>query len=258
MVAAIVVFAVAQGGGGGGGPLGAIAKAAEVTQREPGGRATLTSTITSSAMPEALTEHGSMIFDSTGRARGAMTVKVPGTEGEGHEAQVTTIVVGTKSYTAPESEGARVPDGKKWIGIDLADANKEVESSSPGEDSPQEGLKVLEKVRDAKEIGREEIRGVPTTRYRGTLPTATEVFGAKAHFSAPEVEVWIDARDRVRRMHLVISGSLGESKESTTTAMTIEFVSFGQVPKIEAPDPSEVFDATHQVEAQVQSAAEGN
>ena len=37
VVIAIVAFVVAQGGGSGGGPLNAIAKAAEVTQREPGG-----------------------------------------------------------------------------------------------------------------------------------------------------------------------------------------------------------------------------
>jgi hypothetical protein len=249
VVAVVVIFAVAQGGGSGGGPLDAIAKAAEVTQREPGGQANLSSTITSSELPGAITEQGSMIFDSDGRASGTMAVNIPGTA----EEQIKTIVIGTTGYTAP---GSGVPEGKKWLEIDLAAANKQIAASNPAEGGPQEGLKVLEKVEDAKEVGKEEVDGVPTTRYRGTLPTTTEVFGTKVHYSAPSVEVWIDGQDRVRRMHLTISGSLGESKQSTTTVMTIDFVSFGQVPKIEAPDPSEVFDATSLIESQVQAAGE--
>src|ERR1700742_4214946 len=75
VVLAIVVFAVAQGGGSGGGPLNAIAKAAEVTQREPGGHATIHATVTSSTTPEGITVNGSMIFDDSGRARGAMTTR---------------------------------------------------------------------------------------------------------------------------------------------------------------------------------------
>jgi hypothetical protein len=74
VIIVIVVFAVAQRGGSGGGPLSAIAKAAEVTQREPGARATIHATVTSSTTPEGITESGSMIFDDSGRARGAMTV----------------------------------------------------------------------------------------------------------------------------------------------------------------------------------------
>ena len=183
-----------------------------------------------------------------------MTVDVPEAE---KEVQVTTIVIGTKSYTAPEAANA-VPDGKKWLEIDLSAANKEIAASSPADGGPQEGLKVLEKVEDAKEVGKENIGGVPTTHYRGTLPASGEVFGVEAHYSAPTVEVWIDGQDRVRRMHLVISGSLGESKESSTTVMTIDFVSFGEVPKIEAPDPSEVFNVTSEVEANVQAAGEAH
>ena len=106
-------------------------------------------------------------------------------------------------------------------------------------------------------MGKEDVDGVPTTRYRGTLPVSDEVFGVKAHLSSPQVDVWIDAQDRVRRMHFVITGALGGEKGTTTTEMTMDYVEFGRVPRISLPDPSEVFNATSKIESQVQAAAEG-
>ncbi|MFT3865269.1 MAG: LppX_LprAFG lipoprotein [Solirubrobacterales bacterium] len=254
VVLAIVAFVVAQGGGSGGGPLDAIAKAAEVTQREPGGRATIEAVVTVSNSPEGITETGSMIFDETGLARGTMTVKG---DSNGKEAQLVVIADGARSYVSSD-QFESLPEGKKWMELDFAAAAGKELSSSPTDGGPQEGLKVLEAVHDAEEVGKEDIGGVPTTHYTGTLPTSNEVFGVKVHYSAPQVEVWIDAKDRVRRMHVVVSGSVGEEEETSTTEMTMNFVSFGRVPKINLPNPEEVFDATSEVESNIRSAAEGN
>ena len=99
----------------------------------------------------------------------------------------------------------------------------------------------------------------PTTHYRGTLPTPEEVFGVKVDYSTLHVEVWIDGQDRVRRMQAAVSGSVNEVKGSTTTTeMTIDYVEFGRVPKIELPPADEVFNATSEFESNLQSAAEGN
>jgi hypothetical protein len=255
VVVVLVIFAVAQGGGGGGGPLNAIAKAAEVTQREPGGRALINSTTTSSTTPEGLTETGSLVFDDSGRTRGTLTVRGHET---GREEKVKVIADGTTSYASSSALEA-LPEGKKWMELDLSSAVKEKTGSSvPAEGGPQEGLKVLETVLGAEQISKEEINGVPTTRYRGSLPVAEEVFGVKLHASPPQVEVWIDAQDRVRRMQLVVSGTVGESEDSTTTKMAIDYVSFGQVPQINLPDPDEVFNATSKIESQLQSTEESH
>lgn len=254
VVIAIVVFAVAQGGGGGGGPLNAIAKAAEVTQHEPGGHAVISATVTVSTTPEGITENGSMIFDDSGRSRGTLAIQGHKT---GRAGEVLVIADGTTSYVSSDLFDS-LPEGKKWMEVDYSSAGNDTGSSVPAEGGPKEGLKILESVQDAEEIGKEDIRGVPTTHWRGTLPASKEVFGVKVHLSALHVDVWIDAQDRVRRMHVVVSGSVGESEASSTTEMTIDFVDFGQVPKIGLPDPDEVFDATSEVESQVQSAAEGH
>jgi hypothetical protein len=107
-------------------------------------------------------------------------------------------------------------------------------------------------------VGKEVIQGVPTTHYHGTLPTATEVFGVKTHYSASDLDVWIDGQDRVRRMQAVITGGAGEEGIETTTEMTIDYVEFGRVPAIAPPPAGEVFDGTSKLESQVQSAAESH
>jgi len=254
VVIAIVAIIVASGGGGGGGPLDAIAKAAEVTQREPGGRAEVEAVVTVANSDEGLTEKGPMVFDDSGRAHGNFTVRGHST---GKEAQVSVVVDGTTSYVSSAAIDS-VPEGKKWMEIDLSAATPQAASSTPADGGPQEGLKILEEVEDAEEVGKEEVEGVPTTHYRGTLPTAKEVFGVKLHVSPIQTEVWIDAQDRVRRMVVVVSGTVGESELTTTTKETIDFVEFGQMPKIEPPPADEVFDATSKVEAQVQAAGESH
>ncbi len=254
IVIAVVVFAVAQGGGGTSGPLNAIAKAATVTQRESGGRAVIHATITSSTTPEGLTETGSMIFDDSGRARGTLTVKGHET---GREGEVSVIADGTTSYVSSDLVES-LPEGKKWMELDFSSAGDDLGSSSPADGGPEEGLRILERVQGVERIGEEDINGVPTTHYTGTLPASEEVFGVKLHLSPPDVDVWIDAQGRVRRMQVIVTGTVGEREGVTTTEMSIDYVSFGRVAKIELPDPDEVFDATGEFESQLQSAAVGH
>jgi hypothetical protein len=254
VVIAVIAFVVAQGGGSGGGPLNAIAKAAEVTQREPGGRAVVQATITSPGTSEGITESGPMTFDDSGGSRGTLTVRGHST---GKEAKVTSVAVGTKAYMTSDSLDS-LPEGKKWMELDFSSAVSGPGSPAPTNVGPEEGLKTLERVEGATEVGKEVIQGVPTTHYRGTLPTAAEVFGVKTHYSASDVDVWIDGQDRVRRMQAVITGSAGEEGIESTTEMTIDYVEFGRVPKIAPPPADEVFDATSELESQVQSAAEGH
>ncbi|HEY2054533.1 MAG TPA: LppX_LprAFG lipoprotein [Solirubrobacterales bacterium] len=160
---------------------------------------------------------------------------------------------GTTSYVSSDAFDS-IPDGKKWLELDLASAATGPRSSAAG--NPKEGLKVLEKVQGAEKIGQEDIDGVPTTHYRGTFPAAEEVFGVKVDVSDRHVDVWIDAQGRVRRMQAALKTAVTEVEGSaSTTEMTIDYVSFGRVPKIELPNPDEVFNATGEFESKLQSAA---
>jgi hypothetical protein len=254
VVVAIAAILIAQGGGGNGSPLNAIAKAAEVTQREPGGRALIHATVTSPTSTDGITETGSMIFDDSGKGRGTITGRVKPT---GKEVKVTSIADGTTLYMSSEEFGS-LPEGKKWMELDLPSAAADTGSSASAANGPKEGLKTLETVEGVEKVGPEEIDGTPTTRYRGTLPIAKKAFGVKLHPSARQVDVWIDSQGRVRQMRLVISGKAGESGEPSTTDMTIAYVEFGRVPTIEVPPADEVFNATSEVESAVQAAGEGD
>ncbi|HET8565040.1 MAG TPA: hypothetical protein VFL77_01070 [Solirubrobacterales bacterium] len=195
VVVVLVVFALGQAGGGRSGPLDAIAKAAEATQREAGGHAFIHATVTASDTPEGVTETGLTVFEDGGRTRGTLVVRGHTT---GRRAKVQVVVDGTTSYASSDQFGS-LPEGRKWVKIDFSSAGSS--SSLPADGGPDEGLKLLEQMDGAKEIGREDIRGVATTHYRGTLPVSEqEVFGVEVQVSPPRVEAWIDARGRVRRM----------------------------------------------------------
>jgi hypothetical protein len=249
---AIAIIVLASGGGGsGGGPLNAIAKAAEVTQREPGGHATIDATIESSTTPEGISETGPMIFDDRGRAEGTFTVKGLST---GREVTITTIADGTKSYTSSPALDS-IAEGKKWVEVDTSSATGG--TAAPPVNGPQEGLKVLEGVEEAEKVGEQDVDGVPTTHYRGTFPHAEEVFGVKVEVSEPEIDVWIDAHERVRRMQVSLESAVsGVEDSAVTTDISIDYESFGRVPKIEVPLADEVFNGTSELESKVQSANE--
>jgi hypothetical protein len=196
-----------------------------------------------------------VVFDDSGRARGTMTVRGHST---GKEAKLLAIAAGTKSYTSSDLLES-ITEGKKWMELDLSSALPDPTSSAPSAGGPEEGLKILELVQGAEEVGKEEINGVPTTYCRGTLPAAKEVFGVKVDASDLHVDVWIDAHDRVRRMQIAPDELVpGVENSATSTNMTIDYVSFGRVPKIELPSPDEVFNATSEFESRLQSATEGN
>jgi hypothetical protein len=240
-----------QAGGGRSGSLDAIAEAAEATQREPGGHALVNVTVTASDTPEGITETGPIVFENGGRARGTLVVRGHTT---GRRVKVQVIADGTTSYTRSDQLSS-LPEGRRWLKIDLSSAASS--SSGPADGGPKEGLKLLKRMDGAEEVARDDIRGVATTRYRGTLPVSgSEVLGVQVQVSPPRVEVWIDARGRVRRMRIVASGSVEGESGSTTTDMTMDFLDFGPVPKIELPNQDEVFDATGQLESKLRSAAE--
>lgn len=193
-----------------------------------------------------------MIVDDSNRASGDFTV---GGLPSGKELEMSLVVDGTKSYVSSDAFEGQLPEGKKWMELDFSSALKDTSPSDPAAASPMEGLKVLEHVQGSEKVGEQEIDGVLTTHYRGTLDRSDEAFGVKIDVSAPLIDVWIDSQDRVRREKVDISGSAGGT--SSTTAMTIDFIEFGRVPKIEAPPAEEVFDMTSELESQAQSAVEG-
>jgi len=229
---AIVVLFASRGSGGGGGPLNAIAEAAEVTQREPGGHATMRATVKTPDRPEPLVMTGSMFFDGEGDSNGVVTA--PNPDG-GEPAVVHMIGVGHSIYLR-SSEFGKMNEEGKWLGMSLP---PDGESSGPVPSQTDAGqeLKALEEATGAEKVGTGKVDGVPTTRYRGSLK------------DGGPIEVWIDGENHIRRTRIVLTKPKSGATQPTTTAMTIDYYGYGPVPAIKAPDPSDVIDGNKLVEA---------
>jgi hypothetical protein len=229
------VFASQQGGDDDG-PLNAIAKAAERTQREPGGRASMHTIISSPARSESFTITGRMVFDAEDRSRAVLTVPRPDSDGS---VKMRVIGEGSVMYMRSSLLGP-LPDGREWMSLDLSFA-EEPETPLPVNGDAKGELALLEAVTgDVQKLGKEDVRGVPTTRYRGTVEEDEE----EEEGTPLQIEAWIDADGLVRRMRFVKSQPREGGGGSMTIDMRMDFFDFGFAPKIDVPEPSEVFDAT--------------
>ena len=253
LVVASAVFAWQQGGdSGSGGPLNAIAEAAERTQSEPGGRGALRVVVSSPTRPEPSTMTGQVVFDAEGRSRVVMTV--PRAEGGG-PIKMEVVADGTVMYVRSSQFGS-LPGGSEWMALDLS-FGEELDSPLPANVDAKGELALLEAVTGkVQKLGKEDVRGVPTTHYRGTVGVSENAEqlregGAEdlaSHIeeegSPLRVEAWIDADGLVRRMRLVHSQPPEKDKGPTTIDMRMDFFDFGINPEIDVPESSEVFDAT--------------
>lgn len=253
MIALVLgLFAWGQGDGeDGAGPLNAIAAAAERTQLEPGGRASMEARFTP-AEGEPFTMTGRMVFDEENElGRAVMTFPNPKSGGM---ATMHSVTDGTVTYMRSSLFGS-LPEGREWMSIDLA-LGEDLESPLGANADAKGELELLEEVTGVSKRGREVVRGVPTTRYAGTISVAEQTErlrekGAEGLSSLVEeesgplwIEVWIDDDGLIRRMDYTGSQQGAEGEERTTFDVRMDFYDFGNVPKIEVPDPSEAFDAT--------------
>lgn len=250
-LAILAVIAWPHGDGSGGGPLNVVAEAAAKTQSQPGGRAAIRVVITP-GKSDPLTMRGGGAFDGAGRAHMTLTVRRPDTD---QLVKLEEIADGTVAYMRSPLFGA-LPDGKKWMMIDLGSA-MELDGPVPTSGDVKGELALLETVGDdVRKVGKEKVRGVQTTRYRGTLDASEEAqklreYGSEdfadkvqEEGSPVQVEAWIDGDELVRRMRILSSHPPDEGKPEVTIDVVIGFFDFGYEPEIETPDSDEVFDAT--------------
>jgi hypothetical protein len=168
VIVVLGVFAWQQGDdGGGGGPLNAIAAAAEKTQQEPGGRAAMHSTVTVPGKSAPFTMSGGIVFDADGRTQGVITA--PHTV-SGGPMKLDVVGDGATIYMRSSKFGS-LPDGAKWMSLDLSLGDEVDPTTLPAVDAKGE-LALLEGVDNAQKLGKEDVRGVSTTHYRGALSVA--------------------------------------------------------------------------------------
>lgn len=157
----------------------------------------------------------------------------------------------------------KLPEGKSWLEIDIskvlqASGGKALpQALGIGQVDPTQFLQYLKaSTNDVKEVGAEELYGVPTTRYdvKLRLSSILRVLPADQRIAArPMLEhtgnanamplnVWIDARGRVRQVqaHLTIAGATLSGKAN----ITVGFTEYGHVPAVTPPAEGEVVNLT--------------
>lgn len=122
--------------------------------------------------------------------------------------------------------------GKRWARLDvkrLLKGGASVAFLDPGSSAAQ-SLRVLAGASGARAVGKATVEGVRTTHYRVTARRGT---------ARMPVDVWIDARHRVRRLSIAVDAP-------ARTRVTMDFVRFGVPLHLSAPPASQTHDFTDQ------------
>jgi hypothetical protein len=250
---------------GGGNSLNPIAEAAVRTQQYPGARFAVRGEYTSQSLPQPMMMRGQGVFNGqTGRSRDVMTVQAPLPLGAVEMESVgdARIVYLRSRLLAPQ-----LPPGDEWLSIEplLGDSG----DTALGANADAKGqLEILRAVSgDVTTVGREDVRGVSTTRYSatidldryaGVLSQEGDVSAARQYeqlagrmTSPTTVEAWIDGKGLLRRMRTIMSLQATPGGPSVSMDLGAEFFDFGITPDVRFPSSGEVFNATPLVRAQL-------
>jgi hypothetical protein len=208
-----------------------------------------------SAAGQEIPLHGEGVFDlKAKRGQLTMTTSVPGQA----DVRVEEIMDGLVLYMRSGALAKALPDGKKWLKIDLVAAGRQtgidmsqLQQLSGGGD-PTQFLSYLAKAGDVHKVGSQDINGTPTTHYHATIDFAK--LAASAGSAAASVrqvqkltgqktmptDIWIDGSQRVRRQTVAINV---KQPVPISVDLTIDFERFGVPVDVHAPATAATADA---------------
>jgi hypothetical protein len=245
-----------------------IAQAARASELAPGFQLAISEQFTPPGSSESATSSGSGVFDPHHK-RGALTLRV---NAEGHsfttDAQYSDLAVYMRALPGHNSP---ITHGKPWIMYDLRGVGEAMGisysalTSSEASSNPSQFLSYLRATSGAvTRVGSEEIRGEPTTHYHATID-----YGRMARVVAPSqraavqasatvlerltgsgtqpVDVWIDARHRIRREDFSYRECLSGISGFSQIRMQLEYYDYGVQAIPPRPTKGEVADVTKYV-----------
>ena len=164
--------------------------------------------------------------------------------------------------------------GTEWVSMDPSKMDPAAAAQfggfGTGTTDPSAYIGLFAGVFDVKVSGEQELRGVPTTHYVGTidlkkviegfadvvgedvdgetkeqLQMVVEQFDSLGIDEKIAFEIWIDEEGLPRRQRISMDfGELVPGDEEASMQMTVDFSDFGKPVDIELPRPSEVTDMT--------------
>lgn len=242
-----------------GSSLNPIAEAAEKTRRQPGSRSVIHARVSYESDPgSSFTMRGRGIYNAqTHRSRVTLTVEAPQPISA---VKMSAVGDGRIVYMRSPLFSKSLPPGQSWMAVDPW-LGGGAQAPLPGSGDTQGQLELLEGASgEVERLGEEDVRGVPTSRYRGTIdlgehanalreegkPRAARHLAKLAELapSRATAEAWVDADGLLRRMRIVMSLPEESGQPAAEMDMRIEFFDFGIAPGIALPKQSQVFDAT--------------
>ena len=178
----------------------------------------------------------------------------------GDNGQVQIVTDGPDAYLKLGSLASILgaTSGQSWVKV--SDKNHSGVSTGVSVASGSEILKLLGETGNVTTVGAEQVRGVQTTHYRGTLDVAAAIgqlpadeqkqvsdrlsqLGIDPKSISFPVEVWVGEDDLVRRVQLGFDGSQipGGETAGVKATVTLEFYDFGAPVDITVPSPDQVF-----------------
>lgn len=164
--------------------------------------------------------------------------------------------------------------GTEWVSMDPSKMDPAAAAQfggfGAGTTDPSAFVGLFAGVFDVKASGEQELKGVPTTRYVGTidlkkvlagfsdvvsedvdaatrkqLEVALEQFASLGIDEKIPFEIWIDEEGLPRRQRITMDfGDLVPGAEEASMEMTVDFSDFGKAVDVKIPPPSEVTDVT--------------
>lgn len=224
----------------------AVAAAAAATTRTGSARMETTTVFTAAGGPATTTKITGVV--DFGSRRSQLTTTAEGT------GPIEAVGDGTVAYLKTTGTPlAAAGRGKPWISFDVSALGEQFAGLAANVDDPTGSLQALADsgfVRNLREEGTDEVRGVRTTRWSGEVDS--EKFedllsGMTGSLGAPlpavrdlesRVTVWISDDGLVRRSESQVSGAFDAL--SFTVTSTTELFGFGEPVRIDLPPPDQV------------------
>jgi hypothetical protein len=176
---------------------------------------------------------------------GELTMTVSGAR----SATMRAVMRGTTIYMTSDLFRGQLPNGKSWLSLDVAKATKSLgaDLGSVTSQSPADTLARLRASADVTEVGRATVGGVATTHYSAILDpdrVAKVTKGLGITISYAPVDVWVDRRGLVRRLHMAYVAGASSSVPQASMQMTMTLSRYGEKVRVSVPPAVETFDAT--------------
>ena len=182
-----------------------------------------------------------------------------------------TVLYGTSPLFKRE-----LKKGKTWIRLDLSKVQRSLGVDptaifGASTTNPGDQLEYLRAIAHVEKKGSEQVRGVPTTHYTGTidlkdvpshLPPAKRAASRQAverlievqgGNSVTQTDVWVDEKKLVRRMRISMAFEVSGKKAGVVA--TVEFFDFGTTVAIPVPPKDEIEDFTDRTAAELRKQA---